>query len=145
MFLGPRSFNSPKRPLTREQASLPITFNGIMLISTSIIAPTTYLGNCALVTLVIATRFMVEQRPFLLEALARINNTFPFQQHLKVTCVLLPPQACACIFPFEQLIKQQMVQLQDSILERLHHHTFFNMLSDGTSEAHHARILSCSS
>jgi len=100
--LGPRSFNSPKRTLAYEQASLPITFNGIVFISTSTIAPTTYLGNCTLVTLVIATRFMVDQCPFLLEALAQIdNNIFPFQQHLKATCVLLPPQACACIFPFE--------------------------------------------
>jgi hypothetical protein len=38
-----------------------------------------------------------------------------------------------------------MVQLQDSILEHLHHHTFSNMLSDEISEAHRAWILSCSS
>jgi len=36
-----------------------------------------------------------------------------------------------------------MVQLQDSILERLHHHTLFNMFFDGISKAHHVRILSC--
>jgi hypothetical protein len=36
-----------------------------------------------------------------------------------------------------------MVQLQDSILKRLYHHTLFSMLSDGISEAHHAHILSC--
>jgi hypothetical protein len=53
--------------------------------------------------------------------------------------------ACACLPPFEQLIGQQMVQLQDSILEHLDHHTHFNMLSDRISEAHHAWILSCSS
>ncbi len=38
-----------------------------------------------------------------------------------------------------------MVQLQDSILERLHHQTFFNMLFEKIYETHHARILSCSS
>ncbi len=45
--------------------------------------------------------------------------------------------------PCEQLIEQQMVQLQDSILERLHHHTFSSMFSDETFEVHHAWILSC--
>ncbi len=36
-----------------------------------------------------------------------------------------------------------MVQLQNSISEHLHHHTFSNMLSNETFEAHHAQILSC--
>ncbi len=36
-----------------------------------------------------------------------------------------------------------MLQLQDSILERLHHHTLSNTLSDRISEAHCAWILSC--
>jgi len=31
-----------------------------------------------------------------------------------------------------------MVQFEDSILERLHHHTLSNMFSDLTSEAHGA-------
>jgi hypothetical protein len=89
---------------------------------------------------------MVDQWPFLLEALAQVdNNTFLFQQHLKATCDLLPPLAHACILPFEQLIGQQMVQLQDSILEHLHDHTFSNMLFDGIFEAHCAQNLSCSS
>jgi hypothetical protein len=38
-----------------------------------------------------------------------------------------------------------MVRFQDSILDRLHHHTFSNMLSNMIFEAHHAWILSCSS
>ncbi len=42
----------------------------------------------------------------------------------------------ACLFPFEQLIGQQIVQLQDSILERLHHHTLSSMLFDKTFETH---------
>jgi hypothetical protein len=40
------------------------------------------------------------------------------------------------LFPFEQLIEQQMVRLQDSIVEHLHHHTLSNILFDGISEAH---------
>jgi hypothetical protein len=82
---------------------------------------------------------MVNQRPFLLEALAQVdNNTFPFEQHLKATCDLLPPLACVSFPPFKQFIEQQMVQFQDSISEHLHHHTLSNMFFDGTSEAHRA-------
>jgi hypothetical protein len=82
---------------------------------------------------------MVDQHPFLLETLAQINNnTFLFQQHLKAICDLLPSPTHGFLLPFEQLIKQQMVQLQDFVLKHLHHHTLFNILSDGTSEAHRA-------
>jgi hypothetical protein len=82
---------------------------------------------------------MVDQHPFLFEALTQVdNNTFPFQQHLKAACDLLPPLACACLPPFEQLIEQHIVQLQDSISECLHHHTFFSMFFNMISEAHHA-------
>jgi hypothetical protein len=46
---------------------------------TSIIAPIVYLGNWTFVISTIFARFMVDQCPFLLEALARVvNNTFPF-------------------------------------------------------------------
>ncbi len=59
-LLGPRSFDSPKWPLVHKQTSFPITFGGIELISTTTIAPATYLRSWGLVTLVIVARFMVE-------------------------------------------------------------------------------------
>ncbi len=100
-FLGPGSFESPEGPLVHKQASFPITFDGVGLILTSTITLVTYLGSWAFVVLVIVARFMVYQHPFLLEALAQVdNNTFYFQQHLKVACDLLPPPACACLPPF---------------------------------------------
>jgi hypothetical protein len=143
-FLGPKSFNSPKGPLACKQASLPITFDGIGLILTSTIAPIAYLGSWALIVSVIASRFMVDQRSFFFETLAQVdNNTFLFQQHLKATCDLLPPPTHVCLLPFEQFIKQQMVQLQDSISKHLHHHTLSSMLFVETSKAHYAQILSC--
>jgi len=143
-LLGPRSFDSPKRPLARKQALLPIIFDGIRVIPTTTITPIAYLEGWVLITLIIVTRFMVDHCPFLLEALARVdNNTFSFQQHFKVACDLLPPPIRMCFLLFEQFIKQQMVQLQYSISKRLHHHTFSNMFSDKISEAHHAQILSC--
>jgi hypothetical protein len=55
---------------------------------------------------------MIDQRPFLLEALTQVdNNTFHFQQHIKTTCDLLLPPTRVCFPPFEQLIEQQMVRL----------------------------------
>jgi hypothetical protein len=68
-LLGPRSFDSPKGPLVCKQASLPIIFSGVGLISTSTITPTIYLRSWAFLISIIATRFMVNQHPFLLEAL----------------------------------------------------------------------------
>ncbi len=101
-LLGPRSFDNLKGPLIHKQTSLPIIFGGIELISTSTIAPTTCLRIWAFVVSVITARFIVDQHPFLLEALARVNNnTFPFQQHLKTSCDLLPPPIHACFLPLE--------------------------------------------
>jgi hypothetical protein len=111
-LLGARSFDSFEGFLACKQASLPIILGGIGFISTSTIAPATYLGSWAFVALIIIVKFMVDQRIFFLEALARINNNiFPFQQHFKATCDLLLPPTRICVFPFEQLIKQQMVHL----------------------------------
>jgi hypothetical protein len=79
-LLGLRSFDNPKGPLVRKQGSFPITLGGIGFISTSTITPTTYLGSWAFVASIIDVRLMVDQRLFLLKALARIdNNKFPFQ------------------------------------------------------------------
>jgi hypothetical protein len=67
---------------THKQASFLVTLGHIKLILMTTIAPTTYLRSWALVTSIIAARFMVDQHPFLFEVLARIdNNTFPFQQN----------------------------------------------------------------
>jgi hypothetical protein len=135
-LLGPRSFDSHEGPLTHKQTSFLITFGGFGLISTSTITPTTYLRNWAFVALIIATRFMVDQHPFLLEAFHESIINFLSSNTLKTTCDLLPPLARACFRPFEQLIRQQIVQFQDSISERLHHHNLFNMLFDKTFKAH---------
>jgi hypothetical protein len=143
-LLCPRSFDNSKRPLAHKKTFLSITFDGIGFMLTATIAPSTYLGNWALVTSIIATRFMVDQCHFLLEALTRVdNNTFPFQQHFKMACDLLLPLIHTCFPSFEQLIEQQMVWFQNSISKRLHHHTFFSMFFDGISKAHCAQILFC--
>jgi hypothetical protein len=100
-LLGPWSFNSPKGSLTHKQTFLPITFSGVRLISTSIIAPRVYLRSWALVILIIDVRFMVDQCPFLLKALAQVdNNTFHVQKHFQVACDLLPLPARVCFVHF---------------------------------------------
>jgi hypothetical protein len=78
-LLGPISFDNLEGLVANKQASLPITFGGIKIIPITTIAPTSYLRNWAFITSFIAVMFMVDQRPFLLEALAQVNNNiFPF-------------------------------------------------------------------
>jgi hypothetical protein len=72
--LGPRSFNNPKKPLAYKQASLLIIFGGIELILIASITPIAYLRNWAFVVSIIAIRFMVDERLFLLEVLTQVNN-----------------------------------------------------------------------
>jgi hypothetical protein len=142
-LLGLESFDDPKGPLAHKQASLPITFNGIGLILMTIIA-LAYLRSWALVTTIITVSLMVDQCPFLFEALTwGDNNTIPFQQHLKAACDFLPPLAYTCLLSFEQLIRQQMVRLQNSISKCLHYHIFSDMLFNEIFEAYRTQILSC--
>ncbi len=68
-LLGPKSFDSLEGPVANKQTFLPITFGGIRLIPIATIAPTTYLRNWAFIISIIVAKFMVDQRPFLLEAL----------------------------------------------------------------------------
>jgi hypothetical protein len=80
-LLGPRFFDSPKRPLAHKQAFLPIIFDGVKFISTSTIIPTTYLRNWAFVISIVVARFMVDQCPFILEALTQVDNN-TLKQHV---------------------------------------------------------------
>jgi hypothetical protein len=49
---------------------------------------------------------MVDQRPFLFEALMQVdNNTFPFYLHFQVACDFLPPLVFMCFLSFERIIK----------------------------------------
>jgi len=74
-FLGPRSFDSPKGPLIHKEAYLPIAFGGIKLIQTTTIIVITYLGSWDLGALIIIVMFMVDQHPFLFEALTQVDTT----------------------------------------------------------------------
>jgi len=78
-LLGLGSFDNPKGLLAHKQTSFPITFDDIELILMVTIIPIAYLGSWAHVTSIIATKFMVDQCPFLFKPLAWINNnTFLF-------------------------------------------------------------------
>jgi hypothetical protein len=94
-ILGPWSFDSLKRPRVCKQTSFLITFSGVEFILTSTIAPTTYLGNWTFVISVIAIRCMLDQHPFLLEALTWINNNnFLSNNTLRRHVIFYHPQAC---------------------------------------------------
>jgi hypothetical protein len=69
-LLGLGSFDSAKEPLAHKQASFPITFGGIRVIPTTTITPIVYLKNWVFIALIIATKFMADHYPFLLETLA---------------------------------------------------------------------------
>jgi hypothetical protein len=56
--------------IAHKQISFPIAFGGIRLILTTTIAPATYLGKWAFIVSIITIKFIVDQHPFLLEALA---------------------------------------------------------------------------
>jgi hypothetical protein len=69
-LLGLGSFDSLEGFIVCKQISFLITFGGVELISTSTITPTSYLRDWTFVALIIVVKFMVEQCPFLFEALA---------------------------------------------------------------------------
>jgi hypothetical protein len=67
-FLGQGSFDSLEGPLYHKQTFFLITYNGIEFIRTATITLITYLWNWALVISTKAAKFMIDQHPFLLEA-----------------------------------------------------------------------------
>ncbi len=62
--------------------ALPIFIGGVGLISMKVIVPTAYIGNQALVALVIVSKFLLDFHPFLLEVIGSLRP-FLFQAHLK--------------------------------------------------------------
>ncbi len=87
-LLGLRSFDIPKGPLVCKQTSLPITFDGVRLILTSIIAPTTYLRNWAFVISIIFARFMVDQCPSFLKLQQESTITHFLSSNTLITHVI---------------------------------------------------------
>jgi hypothetical protein len=56
---------------------LPISSGGVWLISSKVITLTAYLGNWAIIALVITYKFLLDFHPFLLEAIG-VSNSRPF-------------------------------------------------------------------
>jgi hypothetical protein len=85
-LLGLGSLECPKAPLVHPQVALTIFNGGIRLTSSNVIALTTYLGSWALITSVIASKFLLDFCPFLLKAIgANSSGSLPLQTHLKST------------------------------------------------------------
>jgi hypothetical protein len=71
LLLGPRSFDGLEIPLLHKQASFPrkATFGIIKFIPITTIAPVAYLKDGPLVASIIVVKFIIDQCPFLFEAL----------------------------------------------------------------------------
>jgi hypothetical protein len=84
-ILGSTSLECPKAFLLHPHVALPISSEGIMLISLEVIVPTVYLGSWALVAFVITFRFVLDLCSFLLEAIG-VNSLvpLPFYTHLRL-------------------------------------------------------------
>jgi hypothetical protein len=63
--------------LVRQQAYFPIFKGGLGLVFVEVIAPTSHLGSKGLIVPIIASRFLLDGRQFLLGAI-RAKNLGPF-------------------------------------------------------------------
>jgi hypothetical protein len=90
--------------LVHQQAFLPISKGEVGLVSTKVIALTTYLGSLGLIALIVASRFLQNDHLFLLGVIgANSSSPFPFQAHLRWAYDLLLVTFQTSIPPFEQL------------------------------------------
>jgi hypothetical protein len=143
-LLGLGSLECPKAPLVHLQVALTIFNGGIRLTSSNVIALATYLGSWALITFVIASRFLLDFRQFWLKATgANSSGSLPFQTHLKSTWELLRLGAVACVPPFEQLTKKGANRFQKIILKRLHNHSFIIIFFCLLFNSHWTRLKLC--
>jgi hypothetical protein len=101
-LVGPCSLDCFEAPIVCQHVALPISSGSITLISSKVIDPTTYLRSWALVTPIIASKFLLDFCLFLLKVIG-VSNLRPllFQVHLRLTQELLPPKSIACVPPFE--------------------------------------------
>ncbi len=111
-LLGLGPLECPKALLIHQQVALPISSGGIGFISLEFIVLAIYLGSWALITLVIASKFLLDSHSFLLEAIGVSNLwPFPFQAHLKLTQEL---GATTCVPSLKQLVKRSTYHLQEN-------------------------------
>ncbi len=71
---GSRIMGIFSRPLTRHHAQLLISFSGIRLLFTEDCAPSTFIGNWALVAPYLCTRFIIFDRPILEDYVFQIKG-----------------------------------------------------------------------
>jgi hypothetical protein len=89
-----------------------------------------YLGSWVFGTLVIATRFLLDSCPFLLEMIGvKSSGSLSFQAHLRSTLERVSSLSGDGMHtPFEQLVERWTNWFQESALERLHEHSFFGII-----------------
>ncbi len=84
-LLGPSSLECLEALLDCSHAVFPISSGGVRLISLEVITLAIYLGSWALIALVIAFKFLLDFRLFLLEAIGASSlGPLLFQMHLRL-------------------------------------------------------------
>ncbi len=103
-----------------------------------------YLGSWGLVAPIITSRFLQYDCLFWLGAI-RANNLgpLPFHVHLKWVHDLLPLVVQVFISLFEQLLERKTNRVQENILENVHEHSFFSIISELFSNYRCIQLRSC--
>jgi len=89
-------------------------------------------------------KFLLVSHLFLIEAVGANNlGFFPFHAHLRLFQEFFFMDITTCLSPFEQFAKRGVDQLQETILEILHDHSFFSIISDMYFDSHWACLKFC--
>ncbi len=102
-----------------------------------------YLKSWVLIAPTIASRFLLNFCPFLLEVI-RTNNTRSlfFQAHFKLTCKFFPLMAAWCVFPFELLVEKGANWFKENISKKLYYHSFSSIIFDLSFDLHWTHLWS---
>lgn len=94
-----------------------------------------YLGNWALFAPIIIVRFLLNNHPFLLEAIGATISVYSFPSTFDIRGV--PSPKCGALHsPFCAICKKGN-QFQESILCKLHEHSFSNIIYNMASNSYH--------
>lgn len=126
-----------------QQMRLPISRGGFGLTSTAELAPLAFLGAWAQSCPLLADRFLVELRPFLLSSLMAIEEgTLAFQIQLREARSSLPASVRAALPSFHEFLSIDVARLQADLSERMHTLSLTSILTEAPVTVR-ARILSC--
>jgi hypothetical protein len=144
-IMGLRSWESFQGPLMRRQVQLLISFSGIGLLFMENCAPSTFIGNWALVVPYLCARFHIFDRPILEEYVSQIEGgPHLLQSYLHATQYGLPPVVRVMHLSFESLTITRTLGLYASLMDIYHNISLMFILEDDSiSSTFRAYICSC--